>query len=155
MLSDFCCGNKTRAAIWTTGSLQLLGGKMWMDLLQTWLVILFSHLKPLVHSFCSPRSGQFASLSLATCSGCWSSNPPTSPSSNARFAVTYKDRRETLEDFSTRSRGYAMRKRCRVQLLTTLSLLFISVICMSRAGELCCYTARGRKRLFNDHAGLL
>lgn len=128
-----------RAAIWTTtGSLQLLGGKMWMDLLQTWLIILFSHLKPLVHSFCSPRSGQFALLSLARCSGCWSSNPPTSPSSNTRFAVTYNNKRETLEDFPTCSRGYTMRKRCRVQLLTALSLLFISVICLSRAGELCC-----------------
>lgn len=78
-----------------------------------------------------------------------------SPASNARFAVTYNDKRETLEDFATCSRGYAMRNRCGVQLLTALSLLFISVICLSRAGELCCYTTRGRERLFNNHAGLL
>lgn len=89
------------------------------------------------------------------CSRCWSSNLCLSPPSNARLEVTYKDRREAFGDFSTRSRAYAMSKRCRIQLLTTLSLLFISVICLWGAGEMCCYIARGRKRLFKDQAGLL
>ena len=53
-------------------------------------IILYSHLKPLVHSFCSPRIMQFALLWLAMC---WSSILHTSPSSNARLEVPYKDRK--------------------------------------------------------------
>lgn len=67
--------------------------------------VLLSHLKPLVHSSCSSRLRQFALLSLAICSRCWSKNLHLSPSSNARLEVTYKDRREAFRDFSTRSRG--------------------------------------------------
>lgn len=53
-------------------------------------IILYSHLKPLVHSFCSPRNMQFALLWLATCQ---SSILHTSPCSNARPEVPYKDRK--------------------------------------------------------------
>lgn len=53
-------------------------------------IILYSHLKPLVHSFCSPRITQFALLWLAMC---WSSVLHSSPSSKARLDMHYKDRK--------------------------------------------------------------
>lgn len=90
-------------------------------------IIFYSHLKPLVHSFCSPRIMQFALLWLAMC---WSSILHTPPSSNARVEVPYKDKKtgEKLWGIFLHVTELMVWERGAEWNYWPLSLLFISAI---------------------------